>query len=555
MKAKKKINKWIKAIIIIVSSFAVLFAGTVTAVMINDSRKTAQHIDAPETTTSVYENQIGWASGEDDYKEGNITPVNITLGDKELQKFETYVMNINVDYDYDDVYCIDEALAELDKTSVPVEKHAHDIRVNGKLNAIEFYNLIKKNNKEYMKSDDVYFYEEYSDKALKKYCNLVIEAINDIYTQNPDFDIDSLCCYLYDFKILNRLGSLDLAAVELDMKNIHFNEEMIENWSEIKNNDRIKEETMYHEMMHLFQTSCSCNERNGETRIGIGHRYDNLKINPIAWYWLAEASAEMNACEHLKMDYVTYTSKIGYVDTLNFLLNINGTDNIANIQDLSFEKDFNKIFELFDMTERSQKEEFIKMMYSVEIIQQSPKDFTDWYSAKFGVNLSENEYESTKYMLCVKEDALMTMAKIFYRNLARSINNGNATLQDMYYLMRVFEADVDRHMNNNTVGYLIFFKDFYLEYLKIQDEFFDVISNENNADVNEIKNGFESYSINVTDSENEKSPNCDLAFLTKEQRIDVISFCNGFYKKGYPSMRKAKELCQEWISKTANESI
>lgn len=226
-------------------------------------------------------------------------------------------------------------------------------------------------------------------------------------------------------------------------------------------------------------------------------------------------------------DYAEYKSKIGYVDTLDFLLNISGSDDTANIQDLLLE-DIDKVFELFDMNEKSEKEEFHKMLYFMDVIQQDSESFSE----EFDVN---------------SKDPFLTMTKIFYRNLARNINSESVTLQDAYYLMRVFESDLDRHMANNNIDNLILFKDFYPGYLQIQDKFFEVISKENHVDLEEIRIGFENYSENAVYSE---YMGCSLDFLTEEQKNAVIDFCSGFYRKGFPSMKSAKEHCDELVLKT-----
>lgn len=555
---KKKLKVWQILLILfgsLAGAVAIAFFALVFFIMFKDDNSAPTDTTYEEPTTTIYEQMIRWDNGEDDVVQADLTPVPVKLNDSALADFENYLSKIEVDYDYAEAYNIDEALKELENIKPPVTKHAHDVRVNGKLDADSFYKHIKANNKKRMQDDNMTFYEEYSNKDLKNYCKLIVDAINDIYAKNPDLDIDSVCCYLYDLTILNRIGSLDFAAVEIEIKNLHFNKGMLESWGSLSGNENMDTEVMYHEMIHLFQVSCPCNENDGEMRVGVGHNYDKMEINPVAWYWLVEASAEMNACEHLNMDYMTYKAKIGYADTLNFLLNMNGTKQTANIQDVSFTKDINNVFKMFGINTEAEKREFIKMMYSLDIMQENPSSFQDWYMEKYNVDLSSDNDAQNKLYLNVKEDILLSLTKIFYRNLAREVNSGQATVQDMYYLIRLFEADIDRHLSNQTIGYLIYFKDFYPAYLEIQKEFFNVVSKENSISSDKLKADFENYSMKAKDGDKVKSPNCSLGFMTAEQKNAVLKFCKDIYKKGYPSMEKANSLCREWLVKAPYDEL
>lgn len=73
-----------------------------------------------------------------------------------------------------------------------------------------------------------------------------------------------------------------------------------------------------------------------------------------------------------------------------------------------------KFFEVLDITDENDKIEIIKMMYSIEIIQESKDDFYDWYNETYNANLSdETNGEQSVLRLTLKEDALMTLTKLF----------------------------------------------------------------------------------------------------------------------------------------------
>lgn len=558
IKEKKKLKLWQKLLIIlgsVINFLLLLFIIFVIALSIKGNKSNSTEVK--EHTTSIYENVVGWDEGEDDFVETDSTTTDIKLTDKALDEFENYIASYSVNYKYGDAYRIDEAIEYMNNHKVNSTTHKHDIRVDGKLDVNEFYTLIKSNNKDFMNDDNnssKTWYEEYPDKKLNEYCTSIVEMLNGIHEKYPQTDMDELCCYLYDLKILDRKNALDFAAIELDKKILHINEDMLEDWADLKKNERMPEEVLHHEMMHLFQVACDCNRADDEKRIGLSHTYDGLEINPFRWYWLAESSAEMNACEYLDMDFVTYQAKIGYAETLNYILNLGNTDKAARVQELYFDRNAD-IYELFDMTSNDEKEEFIKMMYSIEILQQDSEDFIDWYSEKYDVDMIAHDQEKIKLHLDVKNDALITLTKMFYRNLARQINTGNATLQDVYYLMRIYECDLQNHLSNKTVSYMVYFKDLYPQYLEIRDEFFKAIAKENNISVDKISEDFENYSMNIINAGKKISPNCTLNFLSAEQKQAVNDYCKRIYKKGYPNMTEAYDMCKEWLEKAPYENV
>lgn len=547
----KKLKTWQKVLIGIGCVCGVLLLGFVILIivlMINPYTGSSSLEDTTyeENTTSVYEIELDVENGMDDAVDIDTTPIPITLSSENLNNFENYLSSVVVDYDFEDAYNIENALKIYnDNTINAVKKHSHDIRVNGKFDADALYDLVKKNNKEYLDSKEDYmsgFYEEYSNREIKKICAQICETIPAIAEKDPNVDIDTACCYLYNLVILKSFNTgFDLGGFAMDNR-FYMNYDMIENLKIGIDSDAPVLTTFYHEMMHAFQFACDDMKKQDEDRMGIVHVYNELDINPFSWYWLLEASAEINMSQHLGVRYSTYKSRITYVDTLNFISNISSGENLIQTEKLSFQRDTSNLFKQLDMTSNNEMREVIKMMFNIEILQEENKGFYDWYNEEYNVDLSNDDGEKTYLRLTVKEDSLLTLTKIFYRNLARQINQGNATLQDAYFLIRVMEADLDRHFSNYDVGYMLFFHNFYDSYIEIQDEFFRLIALENNLSIEELIDGFENYSMNTTS----KSPNCDLKFLSKDKRNYITdAFVNSFYKKGFPSMRNCQSQVED----------
>lgn len=552
----KKKKKWQKALIGIVVSIGVLllaFFALVIGLAVKNSievkNSDSNNVQTEETTTSVYEKRIQdpIPSGKDDAVDIDTTPINIKLSDKKLVEFEKYISGITVDYDYEEGYNIDSALAEYNNnTKSTVTKHSHDIRLNGEFDAEHFYEIVQKNNEVFFKEKENDslggLYKKYSSKELKSMCEQFCEALPAIAEKDPTVDLDMACCYLYNLRIVQKSGALDFGGFDMNNR-FYINYKNMKNGALAMDTDDIEQTTFYHEMMHAFQFACEDIKKPNEDRMGITHTYESLEVNPLSWYWLLEGSAEMNMSQYLDVRYSTYKNKIGYIHSLNIATNLNTNNEYVQIENICFQRDLEKFFDVLDITDENDKKEIIKMMYSIEIIQESKDDFYDWYNETYNANLSdETNGEQSVLRLTLKEDALMTLTKLFYRNLARQINKRNVTLQDAYYLMRLYEADLDNHFSNNTVGYMEFFHDFYDTYVDLQNEFFAVIAEENNLSADDLANGFDNYSMNAVS----KSPNCDLKFLSSDAKnYYTVEYIDRYYMKGYPSMRSCQKQMAE----------
>ena len=115
---------------------------------------------------------------------------------------------------------------------------------------------------------------------------------------------------------------------------------------------------------------------------------------------------------------------------------------------------------------------------------------------------------------------MLTLTKCFYRNLAERIKNGDATLQDILYLINVFESDINSHMtfdkyNNNMTEEDA--KIFAQNYLIIQNEFFETISNGSSISTEELNRHYKEYSL-VLNTNNTYIRNAELKWMTEEEK-------------------------------------
>ena len=544
-KRKKHKKRLKKALMIIFIPIAVLAAAfvlyTISLYLKYDAF--SDKSDAPVHTTSVYRSEIKTSAADTGKAYTKTEPVGLALSRSGLETFEKYLSEYAVQYDFDEQYGIEEALKKYgNRAAEPIGKHAHDIRVNGKLDADHLYQLVKENNKKFFEeSSSSNFYKEYSDNQLKEICRQMCEALEGISKKDPTVDLDTVCCYLYNIAIIAKTGSLDFGGFTMNNR-FYLNYNMMESGGFAMDTDDIEKTTFYHEMMHAFQFACDDLKKGNEDRVGICYRDNDQKREPLFYNWLIEGSAEMNMSQYLGVRYSTYKNKISYVESVNLLSNVGSGDERIRTEKLCFQRDANKLFKQLEVTEENEKKEIIKMMYSIELLQDSEDDFEDWYQKQYGVDFKSHEEERVKLRLLLKEDALLSMTKLFYRNLARRIHTGKASLQDAYYLMRLWESDLNRHIGD-IIGYRVFFKEFYDHYLAIQNTFFALLCEENALDKTEVRKDFERYTV---DTET-KSPNCDLNFFSAERKEYYRYFRENCYNEKAPGILTCKKQTKQLI--------
>lgn len=550
-KSRKKLLIIIAAAVIILAAAAAVFIALSNSSRYDDYEEPDYYeTEYVETTENIAEKSLEFETGPDEFVEAKIESTPVKLSAESLKKFERFLADIHPVYEYSDYYHIDEALKRVgEKNITEVKQHKHDVRVNGELDYNALYKLVLKNNKEFLKSYDKFSpsYEKPGNGEIKEICERICEVLTEYAKTYPEIDMDTVCCNLYDLKILNPSQSFEVAYLEKN--NIFFfSKKQIKAKGGLIDTEDPYTSTLYHEMVHFCQVCCDCYNNGDEWRVGIGNDYADTDTDALCWYWLNEASAEKIMSKQLGIGYTTYTAYIGYLTSLDYIAQLDKGTGANTVELLTLQHDVETAFKLFDMQTPEERLEFIKMMYTVEVLQTKPDGFYKEYEEKYGVDLDSTEEIDTEFRLKLKDDAFITMSKLFYRNLARQIKSGNTTLQDMLYLIRVWENKLDCHCSNDEYAYMAAFKQFYDEYMGIQNKFFALIAAENGLTSEELTDSLLNYSINITDNGIRKSPNCDLAFFDSEEKKFITDLNDYYYKTGNPSIRECVDLakmCEE----------
>lgn len=351
------------------------------------------------------------------------------------------------DYEYACLYQLDEVISRLD-FDASVEKHQYSaLDADGKLNYAHLAELVTENNKMYLENKS-FGYEKVEENYISEICDFIIFYIEQIYDEYPDIDWQRVYCNLGNLKILYNTGMLSYAQVSKDLvlSISKVNTGIVLN---IKGEDAFSR-VLIHEIMHIIQIGCQCEEiENCSRRAGISVYWNDFSLNTSDWTWLVEGSAERMMCKLTGKDAVSYQYKMDYI--CSFTLSVLLRDNVRadTMETLCFYSDADLLFDAFGCETPAQREEIIKLMITTNILQMQPTEFFEVYKKATGIDLNENEDALNNFSYSLKPSICITLAKEFYENLTLFLSENSMTANDLFFMLNLFESHLNQHLKYN----------------------------------------------------------------------------------------------------------
>lgn len=439
--------------------------------------------------------------------------------------FQNYLSTLNVKYDYSELFNTEKALELYEEENKAEVKHTHDFLNGGKtVDADKLYDVVIDNNKDYLSKNKSSLYKELSKKELKKILVIVADTINEYVKEHPDIDLNSLSCTLGDLKVFSKTAAVNafvsedgVLAINPPMLNI-----LVKKY-ETKGIDAY-ENTIKHETIHLIQRMCQDEREQVKSKfIGISRKYESLDMNPLCFNWLYESSAEKNV-SNMKGDIpIVYSTMITYLNSLNLTNFLNDDNTTTEAENLDSYKKLEGLFKLFGASTYEEKIELINMMVSINIIQAEPEDFIKKYEKAYGKEFSE-ESVFTEVKCIIKAEVMQTLTKYFYKNLANKIANKELAIEDIFYLITIFENDINLHIKYTNSKYNDYNENFINYYVNVQNEFFYSISLNGTYTFEEIQGKFDLYNVKAYDEANNLQNNYSLVWLDEEKVCYVQSY-------------------------------
>lgn len=447
--------------------------------------------------TQTYEEEIPQITLEKTpSREYDNTVVQMTNG--ENSEFQAYLSQLATPYTYEEFYQIPQALNYANThPRQTITTHTHSINLNseGLFDAQTITDAVLKNNEAYLNSDTISGYRkaslnELSTSEINAISEVIAEALNYEIANSPvEINMDELRCVVGNLKMFSSpstsnayVNNDDCLVVSPNMLDV----------VQLMDQDRdAKRDVLIHEAKHLIQKSCEDNLKDNNIQVGVSREYGELSVNPLNWQWFYEASAEETMDNQTGNGPITYQYLVSYLDSISMATILD--DNVAanTTEYLCFQKDPEKLFEQFGCDSEAEREELIKMMYTIDVLQNERDDFYAQYNPVYGELASEDEL--VQLQRDFKVSVCETLTKKFYENLSNYLEQHPTTIDDTFYLIRAFEGDINSHLDCANAEKLDHNQDFMDYYVGVQDNFFQSLADSNGLTIEDVTERFNTY--------------------------------------------------------------
>ena len=455
-----------------------------------------------ELMNSTSTTQRPSASKEEDNKPvdyGNLDTdflnISINVNNSDVDSFKKKVDSIKVDYKYSDVFRTDLALEKYYSLNIGDKVEGSKFKID----ANDLYNKVKSNNKTYHDQQMFEKFKYLDDKDLKTCTNVIADNLNDKINRGLIYNYNDLKDTLDNLKIFEYASNGTALVNEVDGI-LSISSGSIEKLQKNNPDINVLEMIVRHESNHLIQAKIGKNLENQpfKANYGTSYEFNDLKVNSLFNVWLYEASAEKEVLNDYNdgrkpMVYDGYIANLESLD-LGVVLDKNNTATV--VEDLSYQHNIDKLFDTFNATTKDDKVEILNMLYSYELASMGLnklEGFSNAYNEKYNGALSVNEFNDGTANL--KGSIATTLAKTFYKNLMTAIGENKVTIADTYNLISLFEDELSRITWYESKYQYV--SDFLRQYSEIQSEFFNVISKNNNIDVNMLIENYDQYHNNT----------------------------------------------------------
>lgn len=501
-----------------------------------NSPATSSTVTPSQEALDIYNPTLG-------VSESDLSKVPSILNNNNYNEFKNYIEDIEVVYPNEELFGIDAALNKYNNLTFAVSTHSGDV-LNGasSITASQLMNIIIENNKVYLveasnKIGGGKVYDNLSNKELLKVCTIITDTLN-YHIKMGLIDINKVSCNLAHLKIFEA-ASPDMAFVTKD-NCLVINPDMVSVLQIMYPNIDAYRNTIVHEVMHIFQDACVDVQKNNgfEDNYGLAYNWPDLKINPLMWEWFIEAAAEKNGNNYTGDDPSTYHNMIGYLEGMSLVTILNDNVSVNQTERLTFDNRLDPLFKQFNCNTNEQKRELIKMMFSLDIMHMQNEEFVKVYETKYNVKLSSSDFDELNYQM--KGSICTTLTKYFYLNLANQLKNNNISLQDTFFLITLYENELNSHLKYTKPELFKYNEDFMNLYIDIQDHFFKALSQSNNYTSNELLDLYNNYGMTLL-KDGSKSPNYNLNWLSNDKKDYLISREKFLHNLGAGNIRNSYE--------------
>lgn len=434
----------------------------------------------------------------------------LTLSQEGASAILEAVAQTQPDYIYADMYELEEVKSRLD-FEVSVQSHQYcALDETGTLTPEHLRHLVTENNEAFLASEP-FGYTSVEKDYITELCSFIVQVVNIMSEKYPDLDWNRVYCNLGNLKILYKTGLLAYAQVNDDL--ILSLNASTAHMATVLNGEDAFTQILAHEIIHIIQIGCVCeNIENASRRAGISMYWDDFPLNTADWTWMVEGSAERHSCVITGIGAIAYQYKMDYLCSLTLSLLLRDSVKADTIECLSFYDDTELLFETFGCKTEEERDELLKMMITMQILQMQPENFHYLIKEQTGVDLKNDEEAMDQFSLSLKPAVCTTLAKEFYENLATFLQDNQISCNDLFFLLNLFEGHMFRHLSYTKEALEEINRPFMDNYRALREALFTALEADNpGMDLFAL---YEDYSI----TSGNDLLNADLSMLSEEKR-------------------------------------
>lgn len=312
--------------------------------------------------------------------------------------------------------------------------------------------------------------------------------------------------------------------------------------------DSVWAQVVNHEIFHLIQYSANDGDDSNGLEAGFCRKYNfpdgvnNIPVDSLYFSWILEAGAELGMADYLNVEPGTYQKKISYARSFDLSRFYEIDSKSDMLENIAFKHTLEEVLAVLGIDSESEKQEFLKFMYSIEITQTEPNELWEYYESKTGRTLTDEE--KTGIRMDIRTDAVKYLTKSFFMNVTNAVHDGAITdLDSLFYLLRLWELDVFNHLEYTKVSALDHAEDFVLWYDQTQNVILTAIAESSGIDLTQIQTLYSEYSLRMKTEGNEVTDNCDFSGLSGYMQDNVVSL-----KENYASSKFSRiHDVAEWL--------
>lgn len=412
---------------------------------------------------------------EESAEEAALLSQTVSLSPNELAAVEDATGALTVACPYSDISGVEAAYERYQTLPSHQGTVKHGIVTSLPLAPETLFEIVKTNNTAYLETKPIMSHFQLEDDYILWACEIICNTLNrELPALGSAAILADVDANLADLKISKPPGGDMSNAAVTDDNCMYLNPVMIKNMVSLFG-EGAADKTVAHETEHILQKRSieACDWLGVGRGYGFCFLWEDQPVNSMYFNWFIEASAEKLASSLLEMEPTTYTSMIGYLDTLTFLNLLQGAG-VKETPRLTQQSSLERVFELFGCETEEERLELLHMFYAIEIIQVEPDEFMPLYDDQLGHEAAYDEV--TKLKIELKNAACQTMSKYFYRNLSRLLAENQMTLREVFYLITIFESDQNLHISYTDETWSDTFRPFLENYVLLQQAFFDVLA-------------------------------------------------------------------------------